>query len=104
MSETVESRLADLFDDITIKVDGLFGNQNSSSANGQTHIHSKITGITAHNLNDRATLMRLHGITELIDAFDGSVSSGIKADTVIGAADIVVNGGRNTDDIDTVFA
>ena len=47
--------------------------------------------------------MRLHGITELIDAFDGSVSSGIKADTVIGAADIVIDGGWNTYHIDTVL-
>ena len=48
--------------------------------------------------------MGLHGVTQLIDAFDGSIGSGVKTDTVIGAADVVVDGSRNADDIDAIFA
>ena len=48
--------------------------------------------------------MGLHGISQLIDAFNGSIGSAVKADAVIGAADVVVNGGRNADDVDAKLA
>ena len=47
--------------------------------------------------------MGLHGVAELIDAFNGGICSGIKADAVIGTADIVINGAGNADHIDAMF-
>ena len=60
-------------------------------------------GIAAHDLHDRAALMRLHGIVQLIDALDGCVRCGIKTDGVIGAANIIVDGSRNAHHIDTML-
>ena len=48
--------------------------------------------------------MGLHGITQLIDTFNSSVGCGIKTDAVIGAADIVVNGAGDADNIDSILA
>ena len=103
VGESVETGLADLFNDITLKIDLFLRHQNGGSANSKTHIHSQITGVAAHNLNDRAALVGLHGIPQLIDALDGSIGSSIKADAVIGAADIIIDGTGDTDHIDTIL-
>ena len=47
--------------------------------------------------------MGLHGVPELIDTLNGGIGSGIEADAVIGAADVVVDGAGNADDIDAEF-
>lgn len=39
--------------------------------------------------------MGLHGVPQLVDALHGRVAGGVKADGVVGAADVVVDGGRN---------
>ena len=44
--------------------------------------------------------MGLHGIRQLVDGSDGGVGCGIKADGIVRAADIVVNGCRNADCVD----
>ena len=47
--------------------------------------------------------MGLHGIPQLIDALNCGVGGRIKADTVVGAADIIVDGSRDANNIDPVF-
>ena len=37
--------------------------------------------------------MGLHGVPELVDALDGRVAGGVESDGVVGASDVVVNGG-----------
>ena len=103
VSETMESCLTQFFDDILFKVNFFFGNQNSGCAYGKAHIHSQETGITAHNFNDRAAFVGLHSITKFVDAFNGSICSGIKANAVIGTADVVINSTGNTDNIDAML-
>ena len=43
--------------------------------------------------------MGLHGVPQLVDARDGSVAGGVKPDGVVGAADVVVNCGGNSNDL-----
>ena len=47
--------------------------------------------------------MRLHGVSETVDSLDGGVGRGIVADGVVGADDIVINGGRNADNADALL-
>ena len=47
--------------------------------------------------------MGLHGIAQLIYTLDGGVGSGIKADAVVGAADVVINGAGNANHVDAIF-
>ena len=48
--------------------------------------------------------MGLHGIPKLIDTLNGRVSSSVETNTVVGAADIIVNGAGDSNDIDSVLA
>ena len=52
--------------------------------------------MVAHDFDDRAALVGLHGIAQLIDGFHGGVGSGVITDAVMGAADIIIDGSRNT--------
>ena len=56
-----------------------------------------MTCAAAHDLNDRAALVRLHGVAQLVDALDRSVARSVEADGVVGADDIVVDGARHAD-------
>ena len=53
--------------------------------------------MTAHHLDDRAALMALHRVAELVDALDGGVAGGIKADGIVRAAHVVVDRRGNAD-------
>ena len=59
-----------------------------------------VTGTTAHNLDDRATLVRGRGITQLIDRLHRGIDGGIEADRIIGTCDIEIDGTRHTDGVD----
>ena len=48
--------------------------------------------------------MGLHGIAQLVDALNGGIGSRVEAQAVVGASDIVINGGRNADDVDAELA
>ena len=103
VGEAVETSPADLLDQFFLS--GLmFGDQNSGGAGGQTNIHSQITGVTAHDFNHRAALVGLHGVSQLVDALDGGVCGAVEADAVVGAADIVIDGSGNTDDVNAELA
>ena len=47
--------------------------------------------------------MGLHGIPQLIDALNGRIGSGVEANAVVGAADVVVDGAGNANDVDAVL-
>ena len=96
MGKSIQTGLTDLFDHIPVKINGLFRHQNCSGACSQANIHGQISGIAAHNLHHRAALVRLHRVPQLVNAFDGGIGCRIKADAIIGAADVVVNGTRNS--------
>lgn len=51
----------------------------------------------AHDLNDRATVMALGGVAQLIDGLDSSIHSRIVADGVFAAGDVVIDGTGQAD-------
>ena len=103
VGKAVEPGLTDFLNHIPFKVNRLLRNQNSRCAYCKAHIHSQEACITAHHLNNRAALMGLHGISQLIDTLNGGVGCSVEADGVVGAADVVINGSRDADHIDAVF-
>ena len=104
VGEAVEPGLTNLLDDVLFEINGLLGDQNGGSAAGQTHIHGKVARVAAHDLHNGAALVGLHGVPQLIDALDGRVGGGVETDAVVGAADVVIDGAGNADDVDAVLA
>ena len=51
----------------------------------------------AHDLNDRATVMALGGVAQLIDGLDSGIHSRIVADGVFAAGDVVIDGAGQAD-------
>jgi 6-phosphofructokinase 1 len=51
----------------------------------------------AHDLNDRATVMTLGGVAQLIDGLDSGIHSRIVADGVFAAGDVVIDGAGQAD-------
>jgi hypothetical protein len=47
--------------------------------------------------------VRLHCVTESVNAFDGRIGGSVKTDRIIGTADVIVNSGWYADYIDTVL-
>ncbi len=84
------------FDNIALKVEINLGNKNCSSAAGNTRIESYVSRTPAHYLDNRATVVRLSGITQTVNHFHNGVHCGIIADCIITAGNIVVNGAGNT--------
>ena len=84
---------ADLLHDVAVKIQLPLGNQHGGGAHGDAYIQGQIPRVAAHDLHHGAALMGLHGVPQLVDAFDGGVAGGVKADGVVGAADVVVNSG-----------
>ena len=56
--------------------------ENGRSAYGDAHIQRQEARVPAHNLHNRAALVRLHGIPQLVDAVDGRVAGGVEADGI----------------------
>ena len=84
-------------DHILLEVFLMLRDENGRSAYGDAHIQRQETRVSAHDLHDRAALVGLHGIPQLVDAVDGGVAGGVKADGIVRAAQIVVNGSRDPD-------
>lgn len=72
--EPAQTRPADFLYYIPLKIYRPFGNQDSGSAHSDAYIERQVTGVAAHDLYHRATLMGLHGIPQLIDTLDGGVT------------------------------
>ena len=103
MGKAVKSGRADFFNDVPIKINGFFRYQHGSSPHGNAHIHGKITCIAAHDLHNRAALVGLHGVAQLVDALNCSVCGGVKADGITGGGDVVVDGAGDADHRNAVF-
>ena len=104
MGKTIETCLADFLNDIALKINFFLWNQNSCGAHSQSNVHRKISGIAAHYLYNRTTLVGLHRVAKLINALNSGVCRGIETDAIMRAADIVVNRTGNANHIDTIFA
>ena len=95
-----ETRILDALHHVPLEVHRMLGDKHDSGADRDPHIEGQEARVAAHDLHDGAALVRLHGVAQLVDALDGGVAGRVKADGVIGAADIVVDGGGNADDGD----
>ena len=71
-----------------------------SGAYGQAHVDRQMPRVPAHDLHHAGPLVGLHGVGQLVDALDGRVGGGVKADGVVGAADVVVDGGGHAHGVD----
>ena len=103
MGKAIQTRGADLFDDLCVEIALVFGNQQRGRADGKTDVQRQMTGVAAHDLDYGAALVRLHRVAQLVDALDGGVGSGIKADAVVGAGNVVVDRAGNADDGNAVL-
>ena len=63
---------------------------------------SNITGVTSHNFNDTASLVRGRSILDLVDGFHSSIDCCVKADRVICTCDVEVDRSGNADRVDPV--
>ena len=104
MSKTIKPGLTDFFNHVSFKINGFLRNQHRSGAASQTHIHGKVSGIASHHLHDGAPLVGLHGVAQLVDTLNSGIGSSVEANTVVGAADVIVDGTGDADDINAVFA
>ena len=97
MRFAAETGAADFFNNILFEIHRNFGHENSSCANSQTDIEGQMTCISAHDFNNRAALVRLHGVTETVNGVNRSVGCGIETDGIIGANNIVIDGSGDSD-------
>ena len=86
-----------LVDDHGIKIGLSLREQDCGCAARNSYLQRQMSGTTSHDLNDRAALMRLHGITQAVDCADRRVARGIKTDGIVRAHDVVVDRSRNAD-------
>ena len=102
MREAVETRRADLFNDLFLEIPAL-RDENRRRADRKSDKQRQMTGVAAHDLHDRAALVRLHRVAQLIDALDGGVGRRVKADAVMRAGNIIVDRRGQADHGDAVF-
>ena len=98
-----QARTADTVDDVVLKVELLFRHQNGRCARCQTDIQRQMPCVSAHDLDDRAALVGLHGIAQTVDCLHGGICRGVVADGVVGADDVVVDRRRDADDADALL-
>ncbi len=60
--------------------------------------------MAAHDLHHGAALMRLHGVPQAVDTLHGGIGCGIKADGILGADNILINGAGNAHHGDAMLA
>ena len=83
--------------DLGVEIQLTLGQADRGRADCTANLQCQMTCTAAHNLYNRAALVGLHGVAQLIDAFDRRIAGGVKTDGVIRAADIIINGTRNAD-------
>ena len=91
----------DIIDNILFVVIVLLGKQDILGTVGNTAPQSDISGISAHYLDDTASLVRGRGILNLVDCLHCCVDSGIETDGVLGTCNIQIDSTGKTDGIDT---
>ena len=83
--------------DLGVEIQLTLGQADCGRADCTANLQCQMTCTAAHNLYNRAALVGLHGVAQLIDALDRGIAGGVKTDGVIRAADIIINGTRNAD-------
>ncbi len=89
--------LAHTVEDVPFKVERDLRQQNGNRTGSDADVQGNITGMMAHDLNDRATVMALGGVAQLIDGLDSGIHSRIVADGVFAAGDVVIDGAGQAD-------
>ena len=103
MRFTMLTVVNDIVDDILLVIIVFLRQQNILRAIGNTTPECDITGVSTHNLNDTATLVRRGSISYLIDRFHCCVDRCIKSDRIIRTCNIQIDRSRQTDRIDALF-
>ena len=86
-----------------LKIELLFRHKYGRCTRRQTDIERQMSRVSAHDLDDRAALVRLHGVSETVDSLDGGVGRGVVADGVVGADNVIVDGCRYADNADALL-
>ena len=87
-------------DNIALDVVLHLRHENRCRACGDTRLQSDVAAASAHYLNNRAAIMGLRGVADAVYHLQRGIHRGIKADSVLGARDIVVDRARNADAVD----
>ena len=74
-----------------------FGHDNDFRAAADTCVEREVAAVSAHDLDDGNTLVRGHGVANLIDSVEYRVAGGVEAQRVIGVGKVVVDSAGNAD-------
>ena len=100
VTAAMDAAAADHIDHVMLEINFLFGKQHGGSAGGHGGVEREMTGVAAHDLHNRHTLVALSGVAQLVDGLDRGVARGIKADGVFGAAHVVIDRRGNAHNAD----
>ncbi len=98
----VLSVIDDIIDDFLFVVVILFRKQNIFGAVGDAAPQSDISRVSAHNFDDAAALMRRRSIPHLINRLHCRIDGGVKADCIICAGNVQIDGSGDADRVDTM--
>ena len=82
---------------VAFQIVGALGDQGGDGAGGNTHVQGDVAGVAAHDFHHAAAVVALGGVAQFIHHLHRGVHSGIVADGVLAAGDVVVNGAGNAD-------
>ena len=103
MGTPCKSCITDLLRNIFLKIPRFFRNQNGCCTCCNTDIQCQITCSVSHDLDNRASLMRLHRVTDLIDCFYRRIRCCVVSYTIVAASDIIINCTRYANYRDRIF-
>ncbi len=86
-----------------VDVKGAFGDEDDVGAAGDAAVESDPACVAAHDLDDHDAVMSLGGGVYAVEGLADDVAGGVKSESVIGAAEIVVDGLGNADDLGAAF-
>ena len=90
-------RAAHALNHIAFKIERHFGDQDRCCAAGDTGVERDIPRFSAHDLHDRAAVMRFGRITQAVNHFHDRVHGCIITDRIVAAGDIVIDGAGDAD-------
>ena len=88
-----EAGILDALHHVLLKIDRPLRHQHGRRADGDADVEREEARVAAHDFDDRAALVRLHGVAQLVDTVDRGVAGGVEADRVVRAAHVVVDRG-----------
>src|ERR1700739_1673298 len=86
-----------------VDIDLLFGDEDNVRAGGNARCVSDPAGVPAHHFDNDDAIVRVGGRVDAIDGFGGDHDRSVKAEGLIGAADVVVDGLGNAAGFDGVL-